>query len=118
MEADEAAIETQFQALSIDRENENSIASFKDAQQIVHNGPSKVCGKIVDQPVNKNRDGLGLYVKNDKGKNKKLKSALGKYHDIFHSGGYLHPDVPRINAIVEDEAEQEMPNYVTHGVRV
>ena len=36
-EADEVVVGTQFQALSIDniRENENSIASFKDAQQVV-----------------------------------------------------------------------------------
>ena len=120
VEADEAAVGTQFQALSIDniRGNENSIASFKDTQQVMHNGPSKVWGKIVESPVNKNRVGLGFSMKNDKGKNMKPKSALGKYQDIFHSGGYLHPIVPRINAIVEDEAEQEMPNYVTHGVRV
>ena len=48
----------------------------------------------------------------------KLKLALGKYQSIFHSGGYLYPIVPRINAIVEDEAENEMSNYVTHGIRV
>ena len=47
----------------------------------------------------------------------KPKSALGKYQDIFHSGGYLHPTVPGINAILEGELKQEMPNYVTHGVR-
>ena len=75
-------------------------------------------GQIVDTPVNKNRVGLGFSVKNNEGENMKPKSALGKYQDIFHSGGYLHPTVPRINAIVEDEAEQEMPNCVTHGVRV
>ena len=48
----------------------------------------------------------------------KPKSALGKYQDIFHNVGYLHPTIIRINAILEGESEQEMPNYVTHGVRV
>ena len=48
----------------------------------------------------------------------RTKSALGKYQDIFHNGCYLHPIVPRINAIMDGEAEQEMPNYVTHRVRV
>ena len=48
----------------------------------------------------------------------KSKSALGKYQDIFRSGGYLHPTIPRINDIVEGESEQEMPNYVTHGFKV
>ena len=48
VEADEAAVGTQFQSLSIDnvRENEDSIASFKDAQQVVRNGPSKVWGHM------------------------------------------------------------------------
>ena len=75
-------------------------------------------GRIVDPPVRKNRVGLGFSVKNGKGENMKPKAALVKYQDIFHSGGYLHPTVPRINAIVEGEAEHEMLNYVTHGVRV
>ena len=120
VEADEAAVGTQFQALSIDniRGNENSMASFKDAQQVVRNGHSEVWGQIVDPPVNKNRVGLGFSVKNNKGKSMKLKSAAGKYQDIFRSGGYLHPTVSRINAIVEDETEQERSNYVTHRVRV
>ena len=84
----------------------------------MHNGPSKVWGKIVDPPMNKNRVGLGFSVKINKGENMKPKSALGKYQDIFHIGGYLHPTFPRIIAILEGESEQEMPNYVTHGVRV
>ena len=61
---------------------------------------------------------MGFSVKNDKGKGKKPKSAAGKYQDIFHSEGYLHPIISGINAIMEDEEEKEMPNYVTHGVRV
>ena len=62
MEADEAAVGTQFQALSIDniRGNENSLASFKDAHQVVRNGRSEVLGQIVDPHVNKNRAGLGF----------------------------------------------------------
>ena len=100
------------------RKNEDSIASFKDAQQVVRNGPSKVLGQIVDLLVNKNIVGLGFFVNNGKGENMKSKSALGKYQDIFHSGDYLHPTVSRINAIMEDEEEQEMPSYVTHEVRV
>ena len=43
VEVDETAVGTQFQALSVDvRENENYMASFKDAQLVVRNGPSKV----------------------------------------------------------------------------
>ena len=71
------------------------------------------CGSTCD----KNRTSLGFSSKNDKGKGMKPKSAVGWYQYIFRSGGYLHPTVSRINAIVEDEAEEEMTNYVTHGVR-
>ena len=84
----------------------------------MHNGPSKVWGQIFDPPVNKNRAGLGFFVKNGKAENMKSKSTLGKYQDIFRSGGYLNPTVPRINAILEGESEQEMSNCVTHGVIV
>ena len=83
----------------------------------MHNGPNKLWGQIVNPHVNKNRAGLGFSLKNGKGENMNLKSALGKYQYIFHNGGYLHPTVPRINAIVEGEAEQEMLNYVAHGVK-
>ena len=46
VEADEAAVGTQFQDLSIDniRRNENSMVSLKDAQQVVRNGHSEVWG--------------------------------------------------------------------------
>ena len=84
----------------------------------MHNGRSEVWGQIVDPLVNKNRTGFGFSSKNDKGKDMKPKFAAGRYQDIFHSGGYLHMTVSRINAIVEDEAEQEMPNYMTHIFRV
>ena len=62
MEADEATVRTQFQALYIHnvRENENSITSFKDAQRVVHDVPSKVWGNIVNPLVNKNSVGLGF----------------------------------------------------------
>ena len=84
----------------------------------MRNDPNKVWGQIIDPPVNKNIAGFGLSMKNSKGENMKLKSALGKYQDIFRSGGYLHPTVPGINVIMEDEAEQEMQNYMMHGVGV
>ena len=44
VEVDEVAVGTQFQDLYIDniRKNEDSITSFKNAQQVVQKGPSKV----------------------------------------------------------------------------
>ena len=72
----------------------------------------------MDPPVNKNRVGLGFSSRNGKGESLKPKSNINSYHDIFRSGGYLHPIGSGINDVEEDEAEQEVPNYVSHGVRV
>ena len=94
------------------------MVSLKDAQQVVHNGHNAVWGRLVDPPVNKNRTGLGFSSRDGKGENLKSKSSVNNYHDVFRSGGYLHPIGSGINAVEEDEAEQEVPNYVTHGVRV
>ena len=46
VEANEAAVETQFQALSIDniRKNESYVVSLKDAQQVVRNSHNAVWG--------------------------------------------------------------------------
>ena len=68
--------------------------------------------------MNKNRTGLDFSSKNGKGESLKSKSSVNSYHDVFRSGGYLHPIDYEINVVEEDEAEQEAPNYVTHGVRV
>ena len=94
------------------------MTSFKDAQQVVRNGPSKVWGKIINPPVNKNRAGLGFSAKNGKIESLKSKSTMSSYQDIFRSRGYLHPTISEVNFIMENGEEQEMPNYVTPGVRV
>ena len=72
----------------------------------------------MDPPVNKNKTGLGFSSKNGKGESLKPKSTMNSYHDVFRSGGYLHPIDYGINVVEEDKAEQEAPNYVTRGVRV
>ena len=72
----------------------------------------------MDPPVNENRTSLGFSSKIGKGKSLKSKSNVNSYHDVFRSGGYLHPIDSGINDVEEDEAEQEVLNYVTHGVRV
>ena len=68
--------------------------------------------------MNKNRTGLGFSLKIGKGEGMKSKSTVNSYQDVFRSGGYLYPIGSGINVVEEDEAEQEVPNYVTHGVRV
>ena len=59
----------------------------------------------MDPPVNKNRAGLGFSSRSDKGESLKSKSSVNSYHDVFFSGGYLHPIGSGINVVEEDEAE-------------
>ena len=94
------------------------MVSLKDAQQVVRSGHNAVWGQLVDPPVNKNRTGLGFSSKSGKGEGLKSQSYVNSYDDVFHSGGYLHPIGFGINVVEEDKAEQEVPNYVTHGVQV
>ena len=94
------------------------MVSLKDAQQVVRNGHNAVWGRLVDPPVNKNRIGLGFSSKNGKGESLKSNSPVNSYHDVFRGRGYLYPIGSGINAVEEDEAEQEVSNFVTHGVRV
>ena len=119
VEDDDATVGTQFQALSIDsvQKTEDSIASLKDAHNVVQKGLSNVWGQVIEPKVNKNGFGLGFSTKI---RREMLKSGpvTVKYPDVFRSAGYLDPTVPGVNAIVEDGPEQEMPNFVTHGTKV
>src|SRR3954462_1759384 len=95
------------------KKDEASIASFKDAQLVVQNGHSGVWGQVVSLQENRNRAGLGFSA-SDKSV-MKSESAFRPYQEMFHSAGFLHPTLPEVDAIVEDEPEPEVPNFVTHG---
>ncbi|XP_050878820.1 uncharacterized protein LOC127082634 [Lathyrus oleraceus] len=62
IEVDETAVQTPFQDLTIDdyKKSEGSIASFKDAQQIVKTGPTEMWGKVIELPENVNHARLGF----------------------------------------------------------
>ena len=94
------------------------MVSLKDARQVVRNCHNTVWGRNMDPPVNKNKIGLGFSSRSGKGEGLKSKSSMNSYQDIFRSEGYLHPIGSGINVVEEDETEQEVPNYVTHGVQV
>lgn len=116
VESDESAVGTQFKALSIDgvQRSENSIASLKDAHNVVQKGPSNVWGQVIEPKLNKNGCGLGFSM-NLRREVLKSGPVAAKYPNVFRSVVYLDPIV---NAIVEDGPEQEMPDFVTHGTRV
>jgi hypothetical protein len=90
---------------------------LKDACNVVQKGYSNVWGQVIEPKVNKNGFGLGFSTKI---RREMLKSGpvAAKYLNVFRSAGYLDPTVPRVNAIVEDGPEQEMPNFVTRGAGV
>ncbi|XP_050915476.1 uncharacterized protein LOC127130527 [Lathyrus oleraceus] len=94
IEADETAVQTPFQALTIDdyKKSEGSIASFKDAQQIVKTGPTEMWGKVIELPENVNHAGLGFV----DGKQVQT-SVVRPFKDIFHSA----VKIPAKKAVVE-----------------
>ncbi|XP_050915283.1 uncharacterized protein LOC127130288 [Lathyrus oleraceus] len=111
IEVDETAVQTPFQALTIDdyKKSEGSIASFKDAQQIVKTGPTEMWGKVIELPENVNHAGLGFV----DGKQVQT-SVVRPFKDIFHSGGFIN-----MVAVEEDtfegKTEDEGPRFVTPG---
>ncbi|XP_050919593.1 uncharacterized protein LOC127137151 [Lathyrus oleraceus] len=112
IEVDETAVQTPFQALTIDdyKKSEVSIASFKDAQQIVKTGPTEMWGKVIELPENVNHAGLGFV----DGKQVQT-SVVRPFKDIFHSGGFIN-----MVAVEEDtfegKTEDEGPRFVTPGM--
>lgn len=117
IEVDEAAIETPFQALSIDeyKKSEGSIASFKDAQQVVKSGPVEMWGKVIELPENGNRTGLGFVGSSGK---QVQASIVRPFNDIFRSGGFINMMSSEEDAIVEDKPEDEGLSFVTPGIIV
>ncbi|XP_050896495.1 uncharacterized protein LOC127103267 [Lathyrus oleraceus] len=111
IEVDETAVQTPFQALTIDdyKKSEGSIASFKDAQQIAKTRPTEMWGKVIELPENVNHAGLGFV----DGKQVQT-SVVRPFKDIFHSGGFIN-----MVAVEEDtfekKTEDEGPRFVTPG---
>ena len=114
VEADEAAVGTSFQALSIDddcKKSGASIYSYKDAQQVVHQGPSNVWGQVIEISENKNKAGLGFSHENVE--SMRPKSVFTPYQEIFRNGGFVNPKHPEVDVVLDDEPEFERPSYVT-----
>ena len=98
VEADEDVVGTPFQALTLseNRRSEDSIASFRDAEQLVQAGRSKVWGKMVEVAENRNRAGLGF----SNGRQQSQKRSQGTCPQLFQSGGFIH--YPEVDAILEE----------------
>lgn len=111
VEADEDVVGTPFQALTIseNRKSEDSIASFRDAEQRVQAGRSKVWGKMVEVAENRNRAGLGF----SSGRQRQQQNFNhGTCPQLFQSGGFIH--YPEVDAILEEQAEPDRAGFVSH----
>ena len=88
------------------REVETCMASLKDAQKVVQSGKAEGWGQLVQLPENKRKEGLGFSV-----------SRSGVFNPMggtFHSAGFINAP-PEISAIIEDQAEETTPVFVTPG---
>ena len=36
--------------------------------------------------------------------------------EVFRSAGFIHPTPPEVDAIIGDDFEEDLPDFVTHGV--
>ena len=82
------------------------MASLKDAQKIVRNGKAEGWGQLVQLPENKRTEGLGF--------SDSRPGAFNPTVGSFHSAGFINAS-PEISAIIEDEAEEATPTFVTPG---
>ncbi|XP_058770183.1 uncharacterized protein LOC131643835 [Vicia villosa] len=112
------AVGTQFQALSVVgkdvEKNGTSISSLKDARQVVQDGSAVGWGQVLSPPDNKFREGLGFsptsarYSKQD--------TVTRPMQEIFHSGGFDHPTPPEVDAVIENDSEEDSSSFVVRGV--
>ena len=106
---------TSFQGLTMEEEDTKKsaapMASFKDAQEVVKNGPSAKWGKLLSLTDNKHKKGLGF---SPSAEDAGIKAAKEPGKVAFHSAGVIHIP-PEANAILEDKPGQAAPNFVTPG---
>ncbi|CAI8593899.1 unnamed protein product [Vicia faba] len=89
------------------------ISSLKDAQQVVQHGLIEGRGHIMNLPENKHFVGLGFSLKS--GKTVKHEVIFRPIQEIFHSGGFIHPTSPEVDAVTKDDSDLDWPNFMTHG---
>ncbi|XP_058733279.1 uncharacterized protein LOC131604881 [Vicia villosa] len=112
------AIGTQFQALSVAdknvEKNGTSISSLKDARQVVQDGSAIGWGQVLSLPNNTFREGLGFSPTSTRYSKQDI--VTRRMQEIFHSGGFDHPTPPEVDAIIENDAEEDSSSFVVHGM--
>jgi len=100
---------TLFQGLSAEgsaKKSETYMDSLKDAQKMVQEGKFGGWWKLVQLPENKRNEGLGFSVNKP--------GVFNPTEGTFHSAGFIHAS-SETNAIIEDQAEEVEPVFVTPG---
>jgi len=101
--------ETPIQGFSAEdntRKGETCMASLKDAQKLVQKGKTEGWGQLVQLPENKRKEGLGFSTHKSR--------VANPTEGTFHSVGFINAP-PETNAVLEDQSEEEAPDFVTPG---
>jgi len=104
-DVDEASVQG-FSAEGSSRKGETCMASLKDDQKLVQEGKAEGWGQLVQLPKNKRKEGLGFSTYKSR--------VVNPIEGTFHSAGFINAP-PKINAIVEDQSQEEAPVFVTPG---
>ncbi|KAI5425644.1 hypothetical protein KIW84_031456 [Lathyrus oleraceus] len=103
----EDEVGTSFQALSIAeplRKGPSSFASYNDAKLAIEHGATTGLGQMIKLEDNKSRAGIGY------------SSGTFNERGLFQSGGFIHMvEDQEAAAIVENDAEEDLGNFVIPG---
>jgi len=104
-DVDEASVQG-FSAEGGARKGETCMASLKDAQKLVQEAKAEGWGQLVQLSENKRKEGINFSTHKPR--------VVNPTEGTFHSAGFINAP-PEINAIVEDQSQEEAPVFVTPG---
>ena len=64
-------------------------------------------------PENNSGEGLGFHPVSTRVKQEIVTRPI---QEVFRSAGFIHPTPPEVDAIIGDDSEEDLPDFVTHGV--
>ena len=88
------------------RKGETCMASLKDAQKLVQEGKAEGWSQLVQLHENKRKEGLGFFTHKP--------GVVNPIEGTFHSARFINAP-PEIDAVLEDQSEEEAPNFVAPG---
>ena len=64
-------------------------------------------------PKNKFGEGLGFYPVSARAKQDIVTHLI---QEVYRSTSFIHPTPPEVDAIMEDDSGEDLPNFVAHGM--